>query len=205
MHSELPEFLGGTCTCADQGGCLRSDKGPWKNPDILKVYNGLSPLSFKGLSCIPCFSLYGKASCSDSLQVVLSGEARRPRQVVKVLNSEGKVIVYAKPGYPMVSSFLFLFCLKHMHENSKDAVATCNTVYLKWGRAFVAALPFVFNSNVLDDIKLLIRYEVLVKSVRLWGDTHFSSIVTISTTCCFKLCLSMLKISDNSEEPFFGF
>ncbi|KAI4354369.1 hypothetical protein L6164_003237 [Bauhinia variegata] len=35
--SQLPDFLGGSCSCPNEGGCLRSDKGPWHDPDIMEL------------------------------------------------------------------------------------------------------------------------------------------------------------------------
>ncbi|KAA8550629.1 hypothetical protein F0562_002313 [Nyssa sinensis] len=35
--SQLPDFLGGTCSCPNEGGCLRSDKGPWNDQELMKL------------------------------------------------------------------------------------------------------------------------------------------------------------------------
>ncbi|KAH7288823.1 hypothetical protein KP509_31G045000 [Ceratopteris richardii] len=35
--SQLPDFLGGDCSCPNEGGCLHSDKGPWNDPVIMQA------------------------------------------------------------------------------------------------------------------------------------------------------------------------
>ncbi|KAL6629785.1 hypothetical protein ACP70R_029550 [Stipagrostis hirtigluma subsp. patula] len=56
--SELPEFLGGTCTCPEYGGCLKAEKGPWKDPNILKIV------------------LSGEAQCARQIVTVSNGEEK---------------------------------------------------------------------------------------------------------------------------------
>ncbi|XP_044503542.1 phosphatidylinositol/phosphatidylcholine transfer protein SFH9-like isoform X2 [Mangifera indica] len=45
--SQLPDFLGGTCSCPNEGGCLRSDKGPWNDPGINKLLQASHAMSLR--------------------------------------------------------------------------------------------------------------------------------------------------------------
>lgn len=42
--SQLPEYFGGSCTCSNHGGCLRSNKGPWSDPSIMKLVHSMESL-----------------------------------------------------------------------------------------------------------------------------------------------------------------
>ncbi|XP_042444512.1 phosphatidylinositol/phosphatidylcholine transfer protein SFH8-like [Zingiber officinale] len=44
-YCQLPDFLGGMCTCSSEGGCLKSNKGPWNNSNIMEfVHNAETTL-----------------------------------------------------------------------------------------------------------------------------------------------------------------
>ncbi|PNT66407.1 hypothetical protein BRADI_3g11140v3 [Brachypodium distachyon] len=59
--SELPEFFGGTCQC--EGGCMKADKGPWKDPEVMKMVQ--SGAGMCGKLNVDCSDAEEKTICAD--------------------------------------------------------------------------------------------------------------------------------------------
>ncbi|WOG97898.1 hypothetical protein DCAR_0417239 [Daucus carota subsp. sativus] len=48
--SQLPDFLGGSCTCPAEGGCLRSNSGPWNDPLVMKLVRNAETTSVRQIT-----------------------------------------------------------------------------------------------------------------------------------------------------------
>lgn len=105
FNSQLPDFLGGTCSCPNPGGCLRSNKGPWNDPELMKVWSLSVEIIF-----ITCFCVIIRRqtfltfSYQIPLQLVLAlhGEALYPRRITSFSDSDIEI----KPVSPQVLQWL---------------------------------------------------------------------------------------------------
>ncbi|PQQ08035.1 phosphatidylinositol/phosphatidylcholine transfer protein SFH9 isoform X2 [Prunus yedoensis var. nudiflora] len=112
--SQLPDFLGGTCSCPNEGGCLRSGKGPWNDPEIVKLVHIGETMDLRKIN---------GSSDGDDLGVKLIAS--------KV--TENEIISAPESGSEMMSSVSGFLQLPTSHSDKRrasDSASICSPVEL---------------------------------------------------------------------------
>uniref|UniRef100_A0A0E0K4K7 CRAL-TRIO domain-containing protein n=1 Tax=Oryza punctata TaxID=4537 RepID=A0A0E0K4K7_ORYPU len=109
--SQLPEFLGGSCTCSSQGGCLRSNKGPWSDPLIMKL-----------VRCMESSALKDIGQVSD-IEEAITGSL--PERISYTSNAESGSDV-DDLGSPIGQEDVEYHSLAPVHEEARESGSTCS-------------------------------------------------------------------------------
>ncbi|KAG9149528.1 hypothetical protein Leryth_014301 [Lithospermum erythrorhizon] len=101
--SQLPDFLGGTCSCPNEGGCLRSGKGPWSDPEVMKVVHTLHRGESTSLSFSDSVDFHVKSIVCESSEILPAWSASdtglsSQNTVHGIVNSQASPCNITEPG-----------------------------------------------------------------------------------------------------------
>ncbi|XP_078163092.1 phosphatidylinositol/phosphatidylcholine transfer protein SFH13-like [Carex rostrata] len=117
--SQLPDFLGGSCTCIDQGGCLKSNRGPWNDPVIQKLVHGIDSATLREEARL---ASSGEETSDPSFRLDPL-KTRRTRRIGETANSESKPEV-DDAGSPVASRIFDYARLTPVREEVSGSDAT---------------------------------------------------------------------------------
>ncbi|KAM1660992.1 hypothetical protein ACFX2K_003921 [Malus domestica] len=129
--SQLPDFLGGTCSCPNEGGCLRSEKGPWNDPEIMKLVHVGEAMYLRKIK---------SSSDGDDFGIKLLTSKTTDSEIVSAAESGSEM-------RSSTSAFMQLSKSQSDEERATDSASPCSLV--ESGSA--AARMEVANSSLTSD------------------------------------------------------
>ncbi|KAM4077935.1 hypothetical protein ACJW30_12G177900 [Castanea mollissima] len=108
--SQLPDFLGGTCSCPNEGGCLRSDKGPWNDPEIVKLVHAGEAMYLGRVK--------SSSDCDDFSSKVAHGEISAAGSKLLMTTSASGIRQRMPVGHEM----------SVLEERNSDHASSCNLI-----------------------------------------------------------------------------